>query len=357
MNNGKSKQLRRLVIAAVCVGMVGSGGLVQAMNPWFFGPKPPDVKPSPKPSKTRATGTITPEMIRMINVPASKIKEVPLGSNDKITKVNLPDFQIGQAEVTGALWREVYNWAMGNGYTFANTGKSEDTDHPVTNISWYDAIIWTNAYSEKSEYEPVYRGKNNIVLRDATDTQALDKVVVREKSKKGNNGYRLLQKQEWDIAARWLGTKKKPTLTRDQREILLLSNTITTIEKQAIATKGRDIRTTYYWTPGDYASGAMVNVEDKVATSLVANYDRDDLRRICRKRRYNTHVLGICDMSGNVSEWEFTSATPGSVLRRVRGGDSVRQTTARMAVGDDVFSTTPSDIFSYLGFRLARTAK
>jgi hypothetical protein len=154
MKNGQRNRMKRMGIAIVCVGMVGSGGLVQAMNT----AKPVKyVNPSVKPLKT---GTITPVMTTMIRVAASKMLKVPLGVFDKTREVNLPDFEIGKTEVTGALWSKVYNWAIMKGYTFEYEGTNVGTGKPVTRVSWYDVIVWTNAYSEIEGLVPVYRGGN-----------------------------------------------------------------------------------------------------------------------------------------------------------------------------------------------------
>ena len=320
MNNRKSNQLKRMAIAAVCVGMVGSGGLVQAMN-------------TAKPVSTYLkTGKVTPVMTAMINVPASKIASVPLGKNDKITRVNLPNFQIGKVEVTGALWGYVYNWAITRGYTFTNTGKHVGTDKPVTNICWYDAIVWTNAYSEKSGLDPVYRDGEGKVLKDARDTEVLDQ------NEKRYNGYRLLGEQEWEIAARWLGTKKPMNGM---------------LETQVIATKGRGNKTTYYWTPGDYASGAIENIRNKNETARVAWYgraiwqnwfDQESAQKVCTKA---PNTLGICDMSGNIWEYIFQ--------RGVRGGS--RNYDIKYVTVSGVYSIAPTHVDKDNGFRLARTVK
>jgi hypothetical protein len=319
MSNGKSNQLKRLAIAAVCVGMVGSGGLVQAKV--SGGPVKPVVK-------SLKTGKITPVMTQMIRVPASNIKSLPLGQFDEITPVNLPNFEIGKAEVTGALWSEVYNWAIRNGYTFANKGDNVGTDKPVTKISWYDAIVFANAYSERSGFKPVYRSGINEVLKDATQGEAFKQATAAKR-----NGYRLLTQTQWELAARFLGTTK-PTKG--------------TLATEAKRTMGRNGETTYYWTPNNYASGAVYNANNQTETASVAWFGLSNgTKRACTK---SLNALKICDMSGNVEEWVVKDAGRGSLLEKndvalaMGGGLTVSSVGSKVASRPD----------SFIGFRLAR---
>lgn len=92
------------------------------------------------------------------------------------------DFWIAETKITYELWYEVRNWAMGNGYTFANAGQegshgvsgqpsTKKKNEPVTMINWRDCIVWCNALSEFLDYDPVYRYHHldgtSSVIRDA----------------------------------------------------------------------------------------------------------------------------------------------------------------------------------------------
>jgi formylglycine-generating enzyme required for sulfatase activity len=106
-------------------------------------------------------------------IPYRDLVSVPGGEFNQISAVaGLPNFdhelsafKIAQYQVTYELWHKVKQWAEDNGYTFANDGQEghdgtegdqpTDAEHePVTNISWRDAIVWCNAYSEMAGLTP-----------------------------------------------------------------------------------------------------------------------------------------------------------------------------------------------------------
>jgi hypothetical protein len=85
--------------------------------------------------------------------------------------VTVNHFSVGETEITWELWKAVYNWATdeargANKYTFDNPGRQgEDynsgpvgtNQHPVMTISWRDAVVWCNAYSEAMGKTPAYK--------------------------------------------------------------------------------------------------------------------------------------------------------------------------------------------------------
>ncbi|MGD2173950.1 MAG: SUMF1/EgtB/PvdO family nonheme iron enzyme, partial [Candidatus Brocadiaceae bacterium] len=117
------------------------------------------------------------------DVPAWRIDRSEPGSSDRplerpalppVGTVSVPGrpFEIAPHETTFAEWREVYRWAVANGYTFDHDGDmgsmdywgfggqgvrgAHSPDEPVTDVSAYDAMVWCNALSELAGREPVY---------------------------------------------------------------------------------------------------------------------------------------------------------------------------------------------------------
>jgi formylglycine-generating enzyme required for sulfatase activity len=125
-------------------------------------------------------------------------------------------FAISRTEVHYELWYKVKEWGIGNGYTFQNPGQAGSTggtgaavtdtnkDQPVTTVSWRDAVVWCNAYSEMTGEGAVYRNNSNAILKDSTNKgDGLNVENLVDKNKVAlYNGYRLPTEEEWEYAAR-----------------------------------------------------------------------------------------------------------------------------------------------------------
>lgn len=129
---------------------------------------------------------------------------------------NIHDFKIAAQETSYALWHDVLSWALSldrgeRGYHFISEGTEANAAEggtepsygeknlPAVDMTWSDAVVWCNAYSEREGLEPVYYSSgSNEVLRDATQINDADDVVAHL----NQNGYRLPLGKEWEYALR-----------------------------------------------------------------------------------------------------------------------------------------------------------
>lgn len=117
------------------------------------------------------------------------------------TSVSISSFRIDKYEVTFELWTEVREWAIKYGYTDLSAGRNgfnpAGSNNPVTEVSWYDAVKWCNARSEKEGYSPVYFIDNDrkTIYRTGQINIGAEQVNWTEE------GYRLPTEYEWEFAA------------------------------------------------------------------------------------------------------------------------------------------------------------
>ena len=205
-------------------------------------------------------------------------------------------FQIGRTEVTWDEWREVRDWAAGHGYSdLAAVGSGRAGSHPVNYMTWYDAVKWCNAKSEKEGLTPVYLANGNVYRTE---------MVVPTVNSQAN-GHRLPNEAEWEWAARG------------------------GVSSQGYAYSGSNDLNAVAWNDVNGDNGT------KAVATKAAN------------------ELGIHDMSGNVWEWCEDGAY-AAIGRRIRGGSYADRYADRYAVSSRGWAYPQA--FGNVGFRVARNA-
>ena len=224
--------------------------------------------------------------------------ELPEDSELHGTKVE--GFEIGKFPVMKEEYDWIRVWGMGRGYSLA-AGLAPGNSHPVTHVSWYDAVKWCNAKSEHELLVPVYT-INGLIDRAGEYGPDGSKLVARNERA---NGYRVPTEAEWEWAARG------GPFSRGHKY------------------SGSDEADEVGWH-GENAEGRTWPVGLKAANEL-----------------------GVHDMSGNVWEWCWDLDDSMSA-NRLRGG-SWKHQAADAAVTYRV-SRAPDSRYSAIGFRLARNA-
>jgi formylglycine-generating enzyme required for sulfatase activity len=306
---------------------------------------------------------ISSEALTMIYAQNQASITFPTDTDDDPAATLTTLFWMGETEVTNAVMAAVLQWAYENG-RFSDTvsdpngldtatvkhggqelldldstetwedcrinydgsgvfsAESGYQNNPVTDVSWYGAVMFCNWLTEMRD------GNTDNVVYTNIDTSWQDDETVEHPER---NGYRLPSSDEWEYTARYRGSDSTNT-------VIGYSNP--------------------YFTKGNSASGAAADYTDESACRAVAVYDYanpdpyDDEQPVKSLGSDSANTLGLYDMSGNVSEWCFTE---NGSFRIGRGGSWISDA-SRLQVGFWDFRYFPDYSHYDIGFRLCRTA-
>ena len=212
-------------------------------------------------------------------------------TDSELCGLRIEEFEVGKYPVMQEEWEWVRLWALAKDYEL-ESGHATGSSHPVTHVSWYDAVKWCNAKSEHEGLSPTYECEGSIYRKGEFGPSGSSLITYNIKS----DGYRLLSEAEWEWAA-WCGILYQKNQEEQQDKDVSLS-----------------------------------------ARVLDPYYSE----------------LGIYNMTSNVWEWCWDQEADSQGAHRIRSG-IWSEVTGTMK-GQSRVSRSPDSRLSILGFRLGQNA-
>jgi|GEM_PF-2128191 len=254
-----------------------------------------------------------------------------------VHSVYVSAFYMDAHEVTKAMWDEVAAWAQDQGYDIGpEDGAGKGPDHPVVGVSWYEAVKWCNARSEKEGRTPAY-----YTSADKTTVYRTGELDIQNDWVRWDTGYRLPTEAEWERAARGgCDGRRFPWCDSDT-----IDHSRANYYSDPLGEMSYDTSPTPRYHPA-------YQIGDKPYTSPVCNFPPNG--------------FGLYDMAGNVWEWcwdwysqLYYGESPGADPRgpssgyfRVMRGGSFGSYAACCTVAHRDTISVYSDGRSNIGFRV-----
>lgn len=294
------------------------------------------------------------EMI-CIDFPEAIYDSIIVGEDveDVTVKKKVFPYKLAKYELSYNVWYIVYRWATSTErgskiYAFENAGaegayesqklfnegkEPKSAGMPVTGISWRDAIVWCNAFSEMCGLTPVYYTDSgfSVPIRNAiyADGAAItncplpysdlakdvDIVSLKEGNidnpyvNKKSDGWRLPYDYEWEYAARkckdgsFLSGRNVPGDPNGPAQGSAMPSLIDQIKGITNAIPSSKKSGDYAWNKNNSANNG-VNPTAAGWDDSMTLFGSSGIRMHKQGSKLPTE-LGFYDMGGNAYEWQF----------------------------------------------------